>query len=949
MVRSSIGARLASVASATLLIAGMFAQAAPALAASPAPTRASSWSGHTSTVHQGPSRTSDLKTLAAHASSKLPFNPATASSALQTLEATGYSSGKPVTPPSGSRPDVVGPPLPDLATTSGAPAATTRVAVPGQTGGSASPDPGIAVGPDEIMQANNTSLKISDRSGNGLSSITLPSFFLLPESSVYTTFASDPRVLFDTLRQRWIVSELSWDCATHTYTGDTATLGHGSIDFAISDTADPLGLWTFSSFFWIDAIPDRPSFGTSTDKLALTASVFALAAGSGPLSPDCASGAFSSAQALVVDWTQLGPNFDSSKLAFEYAQYTEFDALRVAVQEPVIDPDLRMIGMGNGVTAGDVTYLGVSGSAFKQTLIESRSDLTALNVLPVFAVPPNPRQSGGSGTLTTAIDGAPDSVIYSRGMLAFAAGYPCIPTGDSVVRDCVRVTTLGNAVATAQPTRLGDTLLGTTGFDSSFGGIAFAGNGVLEAVYTRSSASTFASSYAQYNLPSDTPIAWSSPQLLTAGAATHAGTGWGAYTIVATDPQDPTAVWVGDPWANGSGGWSTTIHELVVGGAGAGYFPLPPVRVLDSRFGIGLSGVFSASVPRTFPVAGTHGIPTNALAITGNLTVTGQTAAGYVALTPAPTANPPSSTLNFPLADDRANNVTIALAPNGSLAAVYKAASGRHTHLILDVTGYFLSGSGQGYNQLAPVRILDSRAGTSLGATTFKANTPKTFAVGGFMGIPLGATAITANLTVTRQTKAGYVTLSPTINATPSTSTINFPVRGDRANGLTIPVNPLDGKIAAVYKASSGTVDLILDVTGYYSAVGGGLLFHPLNPGRRVDTRLILGTAGFGNGLTGAQGTTPRSVVITSHFGVPASAAAITGNLTVTAQTAAGYVALTDTSVAHPTTSTINFPLGDDRANGVTVPLGSGNLWLVYQVAAGKTVHLILDITGYFQ
>jgi hypothetical protein len=680
--------------------------------------------------------------------------------------------------------------------------------------------------------------------------------------------------------------------------------------------------------------------------------VFAMVAGSGISSPDCASGAFSSAQAVVLDWTQLGPKFDALKLNLEYQQYPDLDALRVATQEPVADANLRMIGIGNGANAGNVTYVNVTGSAVKGTVADQVMDLTALNVLPVFAVPPPPRQSGGSGTLTSAIDGAPDSLIYRAGKLAFSATYPCTPTGDSVVRDCVRVTTLGNAVPSVQPTRLGDTLLGTNTFDESFGGLAWSGNGVLQAVYTRSSASTFASSYAQYNLPGDTPIAWSAPQLLTAGTATYAGSGWGAYTIVATDPQDPTAVWVGDPYANGSGGWSTTIHELVVAGAGAGYTPINPVRVLDSRFGTGLSGVFSANVPRTFAVAGTHGIPANAVAISGNLTVTQQTALGSVSLTPTATASPPSSTLNFPVGDNRANNVTIALAPDGTLAAVYKAGAGQHAQLILDVTGYFRAGSGLTYSPVPPTRFLDSRTDPLI--HTFHANVPQSFPIAGVtiagVAIPSDASAITANLTVTHQTKAGSVTLTPTNNPNPGTSTINFPVGDNRANGLTIALDPGTGKVSAVYKAASGTIDLILDVTGYYSISGGaGLLFHPLNPGRRVDTRLALGDLGFGNGLNGAQGTTPRSAVIAGHFGVPAAAAAITGNLTVTAQTASGDVAVTATSVAHPTTSTLNFPLGDNRANGITVPLGSGDLWFVYQPFVGKHVQIILDLTGYFE
>ena len=77
------------------------------------------------------------------------------------------------------------------------------------------------------------------------------------------------------------------------------------------------------------------------------------------------------------------------------------------------------------------------------------------------------------------------------------------------------------------------------------------------------------------------------------------------------------------------------------------------------------------------------------------------------------------------------------------------------------------------------------------------------------------------------------------------------------------------------------------------------------------------------------------------HVGLPADAAAITGNLCVTAQTAAGYVAITTASVLHPLTSTINFPLGDTRGNGITVPLGTGSdagkLWFVYQLAPAST------------
>ncbi len=85
----------------------------------------------------------------------------------------------------------------------------------------------------------------------------------------------------------------------------------------------------------------------------------------------------------------------------------------------------------------------------------------------------------------------------------------------------------------------------------------------------------------------------------------------------------------------------------------------------------------SANSARPFQVAGLGAIPANAVAVTGNLTVTGQSGPGYVSLTPNPTNTPGSSTLNFPQGDVRANNVAIPLNSSGQLAAVFRAVVGQ--------------------------------------------------------------------------------------------------------------------------------------------------------------------------------------------------------------------------------------------------------------------------------
>ena len=318
--------------------------------------------------------------------------------------------------------------------------------------------------------------------------------------------------------------------------------------------------------------------------------------------------------------------------------------------------------------------------------------------------------------------------------------------------------------------------------------------------------------------------------------------------------------------------------------------------------------------------------------------MTGQTKAGYVVLAPA--AGGSTSTLNFPVGDSRANGVTVALGAGGKLDAVYKAAAGGRTHLVFDVTGYFTNDSGGArFHSISPVRVLDSRIGLGLSGR-FAANTARDFTVADGTPIPTGAVAVTGNLTVTGQTRAGYIVLAPTAGGT--TSTLNFPVGDSRANGVTVALSP-GGTLNAVYKATAGaTTHLVFDVTGYFLAGPSGANFFALAPERRLDSRT-------GIGLTGAfHANVARDFTVADGTTVPADAVAVTGNLTVTGQTRAGYIVLAP--AAGSSTSTLNFPVGDTRANGTTVAIGpSGKLDAVYKATAGATTHLVFDVTGYFR
>jgi hypothetical protein len=131
-------------------------------------------------------------------------------------------------------------------------------------------------------------------------------------------------------------------------------------------------------------------------------------------------------------------------------------------------------------------------------------------------------------------------------------------------------------------------------------------------------------------------------------------------------------------------------------------------------------------------------------------------------------------------------------------------------------------------------------------------------------------------------------------------------------------------------------------VTGYYRAGTGGLRFYPLDPRRIFDSRI-------GNPPS-LQAGLPRTIGVVAAGTIPSDVDAVASNVTVAGQTHGGYLSITRVSTTAPTTSTINFPLGDIRANNTVNPLdGSGRLWAIFKAPSGARTHLIVDLAGYFR
>ncbi|MFQ5965394.1 MAG: BACON domain-containing protein, partial [Candidatus Scalinduaceae bacterium] len=129
------------------------------------------------------------------------------------------------------------------------------------------PDTHGAVGPNHLMVTLNTQVRIQNRSGTALSTVSMDGFW----ASLGNPNAFDPKVLYDHLNNRWMFTA----CAD-SFSASSAQL------IAVSQTSDPTGNW---NLFRIDADPtntnwvDFPSMGFNKDWIVVSVNMFTIAGG----------------------------------------------------------------------------------------------------------------------------------------------------------------------------------------------------------------------------------------------------------------------------------------------------------------------------------------------------------------------------------------------------------------------------------------------------------------------------------------------------------------------------------------------------------------------------------------------------------------------------------------------------------------------------------------------
>jgi alpha-tubulin suppressor-like RCC1 family protein len=360
---------------------------------------------------------------------------------------------------------------------------------------------------------------------------------------------------------------------------------------------------------------------------------------------------------------------------------------------------------------------------------------------------------------------------------------------------------------------------------------------------------------------------------------------------------------------------TAAAEAAAVDSSGSVYVPMSPVRVFDTRAAspLGPGGSSTLSLANR--------VPEGTTAVVLNVTGVSPSLATFVTVWPAGTDRPDVSNVNLRAGEIRANAATIALNGPGRDLSVYNNSG--NTHVVVDLAGYYIAGTGSKFTAQSPVRVLDTRtSGGALGAGA-------TRVLDLSARVPATATAVTFNLTGASATANTFVTAWPGGTTRPTASQLNLVPGQVTPNQVTVALSA-DRKVA-LYN-NSGNTHLIADLAGYY-ATDRGDPYYQLSPVRLFDSR-------FGEPL--GAGTTGTIGLDTD---LPAAASAVTFNLTGTGPTASTFLTAFPAGATRPNASNLNLVAGQTAANLVTVALGNRSV-SVYNLA-GNT-DFLMDLAGYF-
>jgi hypothetical protein len=242
------------------------------------------------------------------------------------------------------------------------------------------------------------------------------------------------------------------------------------------------------------------------------------------------------------------------------------------------------------------------------------------------------------------------------------------------------------------------------------------------------------------------------------------------------------------------------------------YHPQSPTRLVDTRHSSALASGHSLRLDLPSLPAAT--------AVALNVTVTGPTRAGYLAVwsgTAARTTH--TSALNFTAGQTVANMAITTTVPdpvnNDSSFSVGNFSAGS-VNVIVDVVGFYRQlyfGPGAVFKAITPTRVVDTRIGKGL-PHALGAGQSAAAATSAVFG-DADTVAMVANATGLDDPSGTYLSVYTADTRVPGTSSLNLAPHETGSNMVMPALSPTSTRSFARYN-SAGTLDTLVDVVGYF-------------------------------------------------------------------------------------------------------------------------------------
>jgi len=433
-------------------------------------------------------------------------------------------------PPGVAIPRATEPP-PDIVPKPGepSPAPAASFEALGDNGTAIPPDTQGTVGPNHLMVALNSEVRIQNKSGGVISTVSLDLFWSTPGTAI----VFDPKLAYDPFQNRYIFTVASLDLLTVA----------SSILVGVSQTNDPTGSW---NLYTVDAdatdvsFADYPSLGFNKDWIVVTVNMFTVV-----------SSAFYESKIFAFNKANL---YAGSPATFTV--FTDFDGF---TQTPALTYDNTLATMylaehwhGNFMGSGFLRTSTITGPVNSPTYTAGTA----------FPSTPNPWRFAPPGSLDSAPqkdiadkiqnnDSRILSVVYRSGSL-WAAQNAFLPA-NAPTRTAAQWWQFTPGGAVQQFGRVDD----ASGVNFyAFPSIALNAQNDVLLGYSCFSPTTFASACYSFRAAGDPPNTLRTNALMKAGEATYVKTfggpenRWGDYSNAAVDPVNDLDMWTIQEYAS---------------------------------------------------------------------------------------------------------------------------------------------------------------------------------------------------------------------------------------------------------------------------------------------------------------------------------------------------------------------------------------------------------------